>query len=322
MIVSNSKPLSGTQYTLRSGDYTATVAAVGATLRSLTHAGRDLIHSFTADSMRPAYRGAVLVPWPNRVVDGQYYFGGHQHTLALTEPERGHALHGLAAWALWHAIVVAEDHVVLKHTITAQPGYPFQIDITVSYTLSGAGLDWGVNAVNTGSVQAPYGAAPHPYLIAGEGLVDDWTLTVPAAEVLSVSAQRLIPIGLRDVAGYDDGSLDFRAARPVGDTFIDHAYTAVDWSDEGTACVELRAPSGTGVRMSWDQGSPWVQVHTPESPGPDSWRTALAVEPMTCPPDAFNSGTDIIRLSPGDEHTVRWQIAALRPHCSFCAEPL
>lgn len=311
MTVSNSTPLSGTQYTLRSGDYSATVAAVGATLRSLTHVERDLIHSFDADSMRPAFRGAVLVPWPNRVVDGQYYFGGQQHALALTEPDRGHALHGLAAWATWDAALVEEDRVVLKHTVTAQPGYPFQLEVTVTYSLTAAGLDWCVHAVNTGSLVAPYGAAPHPYLVAGEGPIDNWTLTVPASEVLSVSPHRLIPQGLRDVAGFDEGSLDFRMARSVGATFIDHAFTAVDWSDDDSACVELRAPSGTGVRMSWDKTSPWVQVHTPQAPGPDSWRTALAVEPMTCPPDAFNSGTDVVRLRPGDEHTVRWQIAAL-----------
>lgn len=303
--------MSGAQYQLQFKDYSAVVTGVGGGLRSLAYAGRDLVRTFAADSVRPAFRGAVLAPWPNRVVDGQYYFDGQPHSLASTEPDRGHALHGLAAWAVWEPVAVEPDRVSLTHTISAQPGYPFRIELTVTYALTAGGMNWELHAVNTGLGRAPFGAAPHPYLIAGEGTVDDWTLTVPATHILHVSAGRLIPIELREVSDYDGGSLDFRTGRPVGDTFIDHAFTGIDWSADDSACVDLLSPSGSGVRMAWDRKSPWVQIHTPQAPGPDSWRNSLAVEPMTCPPDAFNSHTDLVVLSPGDRHTVGWQISAL-----------
>lgn len=309
--MSASTPLSGEQFFLRFGNYEATIATVGGTLRSLTYAGRDLVQSFCADSVRPAFRGAVLAPWPNRIVDGHYYFGGQSHALSLTEPERGHALHGLVAWAHWLPISAGADFVSLRHTIAAQSGYPFQIQLTVTYTLSAEGLTWRVVAVNSGSSVAPYGVAPHPYLVAGEGLIDDWTLTVPAEKVLEVSPKRLIPTGLSHVADYDAGSLDFRGGRQVGGTFIDHSFTGIDWSADGIAQVDVVAPSGTGVQMQWDRRSPWVQVYTPQAPGPDAWRSSLAVEPMTCPPDAFNSCTDLVVLKPGAEHAARWRISAL-----------
>ena len=91
-------PLSGEQFELSAGDYRATIASVGASLRELTWQGRHLVVPFDAHEIRPDYRGAVLAPWPNRVVDGKYQFDGLEHQLALTEPERGHALHGLVVW--------------------------------------------------------------------------------------------------------------------------------------------------------------------------------------------------------------------------------
>ncbi len=41
---------------------------------------------------------------------------------------------------------------------------------------------------------------------------------------------------------------------------------------------------------------------------PAQRRTALAVEPMSCPPDAFRSGTDLVALHPGGRWTGSWGI--------------
>ncbi|GAB3127040.1 aldose 1-epimerase family protein [Glaciibacter psychrotolerans] len=304
-------PLSGTQFELVFGDYTARIASVGATLRSLTHQGRDLVVPFDADEVRPAFRGATLAPWPNRVVDGRYTVDGVTHQLSLSEPERGHALHGLASWLDFIPLEESADSVTLAATIEPQTGYPFRLQLRVIFTLSAEGLRQTVMARNTGNVPAPYGAGPHPYLIAGEGRVDDWTLTLPAAQVLLVTEDRLIPISLTDVATEADGALDFRTPRVIGETFIDHAFTELTRDGEGTAEVRLTAPSGTGVSMSWSTGCTWVQVHTADQPTRKASRRGLAVEPMTCPPDAFNSGTDLIMLNPGQLASVGWSIAAL-----------
>jgi len=302
-------PVSGTQHILTSGPYRAVIASVGASLRVLEHDGRPLVTPFGEDDVRPGYRGAVLVPWPNRVVDGHYYVDGRTYALSLTEPERGHALHGLGAWAEWTTDSSDETSVTLSHTIAPQAGYPFRVRCEVTYALSGDGLSWSVRATNVGTGRAPYGTGPHPYLVAGPEPVDEWEARIPAEQVLTVTPDRLIPIGVADVATYDGGRLDFRTPRVVGSTFIDHAYTGLVL-EGGTGRVEVRSPSGTGVAMEWDAGSPWLQVHTPEGPG-DAFRSGLAVEPMTCPPDAFNSRTDLVLLEPGESHEVGWRIVAL-----------
>ncbi|WP_150306830.1 aldose 1-epimerase family protein [Planctomonas psychrotolerans] len=304
-------PLSGTAIDLRSGAYTASIASIGATVRRLQHDGRDLVVPFDADSVRPFFRGATLAPWPNRIVDGLWEARGKTQKLAHTEPERAHALHGLAVWLDFAVEEQTESSVRLSATVVAQTGYPFRIDLSVSFTLDDGGLHTTVTGTNSGSETAPFGTAPHPYLVAGDGLVDDWTLTLPAGQVLTVTEDRLIPVALADVAEENGGEFDFRAARAIGDTFIDHAFTDVSRDASGIAEVRLTAPSGTGVAMRWGTECGWVQIHTADQPEPSISRLGLAVEPMTCPPDAFNSGTDVLWLEPGASASAGWTITAL-----------
>ncbi|HWH99872.1 MAG TPA: galactose mutarotase, partial [Propionibacteriaceae bacterium] len=168
------EPLSGTQFRLSAGDYQATIASVGASLRELTWQSRHLVVPFDADEVRPYYRGAVLAPWPNRVVDGRYQFDGVQHQLALTEPERGHALHGLATWQDFTVITQEASAVTLGATVPPQIGYPFRLRLVVTYSLTEQGLMIRLEATNTGHGPAPFGAGVYPYLCAGSGVVNDW----------------------------------------------------------------------------------------------------------------------------------------------------
>ena len=302
-------PMSGEQYEISAGGYRAVVAGVGATLRQLTFGGRDLVVPFDADELRPYYRGATLAPWPNRVVDGRYRWDGEDRQLSITEPKRGHALHGLASWLEFVALEHTAERVVLAATVPPQAGYPHRIGVTVTFALSDAGLAWSVSGVNLGARPAPFGTGPHPYLVAGPGRVDDWELHVPAARVQTVTPDRLVPIDVVDV----DGEFDFRTARLIGDTFLDNAYTGIDLDGAGVGTVTVLHPStGAGVGMRFGGDSPWVQVHTGDLPeAPASGRIGVAVEPMTCPPGALNSGTDVIELAPGETASVSWELFAI-----------
>ena len=302
-------PRSGHQSTIAADGYEATIASIGASLRSLTFEGRDLAVPFDADAVRPAYRGATLAPWPNRIVDGMYAFGGEDHRLALTEPERGHALHGLLAWVDWTVTATASDHVTLEATIPAQVGYPFAVRVQTEFAVSGAGLSQTVTATNIGADAAPWGTGPHPYLWAGDGGVDAWSFELRAEEVLLVTEDRLSPVRVGAVELHPE--FDFRTERAIGDTFIDHAFTSVARDAEGFATVTVRAADGHGVAVVWDESCPWVQIHTADTPLPETHRIGLAVEPMTCPPDAFNSRVDLVVLEPGQSHSAGWRIAAV-----------
>ncbi|WP_460776033.1 aldose 1-epimerase family protein [Microbacterium sp. GXF7504] len=310
-------PLSGTQHLLRAGAYEASVASVGATLRTLCHDGRELVVGFEADAVRPAYRGVTLAPWPNRVVDGVYGFGGAEHRLALTEPDRGHALHGLAVWLDWETVDKGSDHVELAAVIEAQAGYPWRVRVSTRFFLGQDGLTQTVRAENLGAEPAPFGTGPHPYLVAGPAPLDEWTLELPASQVLHVTDDRLAPTSLAAVDADDPARFDYRAARPIGAAEIDHAYTDLARGDDGRAVVRVVDPSGTGVELSWDERCGWVQIHTADLPGGgEGNRAGLAVEPMTCAPDAFNDArypfeTGLLVIEPGAAVEASWRIAAI-----------
>jgi len=284
------------RFALTAGDYTATVSAVGGALVSLRFGGRDLVLALDGEAYPlPKYRGAVLAPWPNRVGDGRYRFNGAEHQLPINEVERGCALHGLLAWTTWQVERADADRVVLTDTAWPRPGYPFTVEVRADYRLDDAGLAIDLTATNTGSDAAPLGLSLHPYLVAPGDGVAGWTFELPADTVLDVDPDRLLPRNRKPVAGT---SFDFRTGRRIGDTEIDHAYTDLAPGADGVA-ASLLDDAGVGVRMSWDRRSPWVQVHTTDAPDSPVHRRCLAVEPMTCPPDAFASGTDVITLEPG-----------------------
>jgi aldose 1-epimerase len=293
---------------IAAGPYRAVIASVGGSLRELRYQGRDLVVPFAAEQLRPFYRGAVLAPWPNRVIDARYRLADSVQRLPVNEPARGHALHGLVQW-LDFAVAQSEQAAVsLMQEVEPQDGYPFRIAIEVNYRICAVrGLSWQVTAANVGAATAPYGTGPHPYLVAGPSPLDSWRLALPAASYVEVESERLTPVGQRPVAG---GDFDFRDGRVLGPIQIDHAFGDISWEPDGQASAVLEDPGGAGVAISWDKACPWVQIHTADRPEVEFNRLGLAVEPMTCPPDAFNSRQDLIWLEPGQTHQAAWQIRA------------
>lgn len=295
---------SGEQYVIGAGDYRAVVTECGAGLRLLEYDGRPLVAGFPEEQQASSGRGQLLLPWPNRIADGRYRFGGREHQLPLTEVARGHASHGLTRWASWRPLQQSATAVTLGYRLMAQPGYPWTLDLSVRYAVSEDGLLVTVTATNRAASAAPFAAGAHPYLRVGPGPVDGWRLTVPARTALATD-DRKIPTGRVDVAGHD---LDFRDGREIGDTVVDTAYTDLDRDSDGRASVALQGPDG-GVELWMDAAHRWVQLYTGDDLTPP--RTALAVEPMTAPPDAFNSGEDLLVLDPGATTTLTWGIRAL-----------
>ena len=302
-------PPGGEQYEISAGGYRAVVCEGGATLRLLEHAGRPLVDGFGEDEMPTAGRGQLLMPWPNRIRDGVYEFAGSTYRLGLTEPRRGNASHGLARWASWTVEEHTEASVSLVLRLVAQSGYPWVVDLHVLYDLSAEGLTVTQTATNMSATAAPYACGAHPYLLAGEGPVDRWELTLPAATRL-LTDDRMIPVDREPVEGT---AYDFRLPRPIRDTVLDHGYGDLEHAD-GRVTVTVRDPeSGLGAELWGDRRVRWLQVYT----GDDTTtpRRSLAVEPMTAPADAFRSGEDLVVLAPagtaGDEHSVSWGISAL-----------
>jgi aldose 1-epimerase len=196
-----------------------------------------------------------------------------------------------------------KSRVVMATRLYPMTGYPFTLDVRVDYALGAEGLVVATTATNVGATAAPYGTGHHPYLSPGSGLVDDCELELPAAtRVLTDSRQ--LPAGTEPVAGTD---FDFRAPRRVGPLEIDYAFRDLERSD-GRAEVRLRGPDGRTACLWVDETYPLVEVFTGDTLAPDRRRRGLGVEPMTCPPNAFATGEDVLRLEPGQTVTTTWGV--------------
>ncbi|HUZ27152.1 MAG TPA: aldose 1-epimerase family protein [Streptosporangiaceae bacterium] len=300
-------PLTGTQYDIAAGEYRATVTELGAGLRRLSFQGCPVISEYRADEAPPAGSGELLVPWPNRVDRGRYSFAGTTYQLDLSEPTAGNAIHGVTRWGNWVPGTQEASRVDLQYVLHAHPGYPFCLELTASYRLAADdGLTVSVTARNAGSRPAPYGTGSHPYLTAGAPLIDDCELQLPASRWLAAD-DRGIPVGdPQDVGGTP---YDFRTARVIGDTRLDHALTGLSRDPAGRAWVTLTGP-GTELGFWAGAGYHWLQVFSGDTLGASRRRRAVAIEPMTCPPNAFVTGTDVLTLAPGDSVTHSWGIQA------------
>lgn len=295
-----SRAPAGLSLALSHGAYAAEVVTVGACLRTLTHDGRDLVAGTPDGEMSADFRGAVLMPWSNRIGDGTYEFGGRTHQLPLTEPDRRTALHGLVHWVPWLVAEHADDRAVLRYELPARAGYPWSLDLEVSYRLGDDGLTTVLSATNVSSTAAPYGAGLHPYLTVGRRL-DDCVLTLPA-DIWCETDERGLPSTARPVEGT---AYDFREPRPLGDLVLDHPFGGVR---TGATAVLADPDSGRETRLTVRDGVGWLHAFTGESL-PWGAREALAIEPTTAPPDAFRSRVGLVVLAPGETHTASFTIS-------------
>jgi aldose 1-epimerase len=295
----------GDQWVIGHGHQRAVITEVGATLRAFTVDDRPVVDGFNTDEWSHGGRGQVLAPWPNRLGDGRYKFEGVSAQAALDEPSRQNAIHGLVRWLPWSMRGRAQNRVTLACILRPSPAYPFTLGLTIEYRLGRDGLTVVTNAVNLGASDLPFGLGFHPYLTVGTPTVDMVRLTVPADRRL-VTDDRGLPTGLAPVAGTE---FDFTTGRLLSTTRLDTGYTSLRRDGDGKVRVDLDHPDSTdGVTLWADDQFEYVMVYSGDTLPPGDRRKGLAVEPMTCPPDAFRSGHGVTVLNPGARWSGTWGI--------------
>jgi len=302
-------PPSGEQFEIAAGAQRATIVEVGGGIREYRDGEREVLEPYALRAICDGGHGAVLVPWPNRLGEGRYSFDGTEQRLALTEPARGNAIHGLARWRAWRALEHEPGRVLMGLRLHPEPGYPFDVRVGVEYRLDEDGLAVTTTATNLGAGDCPYGTGQHPYLSPGPGTLDDCTLELPAATLITTDPGSGLPTGREPV---DGGPLDFRSPRPLAGLQVDSPFTDLDRGEDGRARARLRCPDGAAVELWVDEAYTVLELFTGDTLGPDRRRRGLALEPMSCPPDAFRSGEGLVRLGPGASHTARWGVALRR----------
>lgn len=278
----------------------AVISTEGAALIGLSVDRFNLIEPNTREGL---YAGKILAPWPNRIKDGKYSFNKNDYQLPINEVSKNNSLHGLVANSLWEITFQNQSKVILEYLLDQSAIYPGKLQLQVTYEIIESGIAIAVLSKNMGDICAPYGVSIHTYLVAGESVKNnELFLQIPADQFLEVDAERLLPIKLQPV---DGSNFDFINSKKISDLFIDHAFK---YSSNYPRSISLLNAEGQGAEMIFDDQSKWIQIHTADRDLQADSRMAVAIEPMTCPPDAFNSGIDLIVLEPGKKHEYKLKI--------------
>jgi aldose 1-epimerase len=291
------------------GPVTATVVELAAGIRALSVGGVELVQDYAADSLPSWGSGIVLVPWPNRVAGARWTDDdGTAQQLDITEPSRGNAIHGLLRNTGYRVTDRANDAITLTAPVFPQHGYPFHLDTSVRYELGADGITVTHGVRNAGDRPAPVGIGAHPFLRIGDTPMRDLTVTVRAGTWFEVD-ERMIPVAEHPVAGTE---YDLSRGRPLADATLDTAFGDVELQDDGRARHRLTAPNGAGVELWGSEDFRFTQVFTTgRYVSPSGVIDAVAIEPMTCPPDALNSRQGLRMLAPDEQWVTSWGIRYL-----------
>lgn len=298
----------GAQHEIRrttpAGELRAIVTELGASLRLASVDGVEIVQSYAEDQATPSCAGVVLVPWPNRIPDGVWKDGDTERQLAITEPAKNNAIHGLLRFSPYSLAAGSATAVTLEAPIFPQLGYPYHLDTSVTYELVDDGISITHTLRNIGDGDAPVAVGTHPFLTIGDVSAADLTVRVAADTHIDVD-DRLNPTG---TTGVDGTRFDLRSGVKVGSIDLDDAWADVHLTD-GESQHSITADDGRSVAMWADEHFGYVQVYNADAfPGSDGPIWAVAIEPMTAPANGFNTGAGLKRLAPGESWTVRWGI--------------
>lgn len=289
------------------------ITQIGATLRSYEVHGRAVIWGFNQDEFCSGGRGQVLAPWPGRIRGGTYEFSGIQGVAGLNDADQCCAIHGLVRWASWDIKELSTESVRLEHWLAPQPGYPFSLRLAITYTLNSDGLLVEYEALNEGRRKAPFGIGFHPYLAIGSGGVDNSVVQLPAEMRIMLDA-RGIPNGIESVTGT---RYDFRMrldelgrSRKLGAAALSDCFTGLRRGQDGRWRVIFQPSYDSNARVTvWGDASfKYILLFTGDTMPEEIRRAGVAIEPMTCPPNALQTGRDLIILDPGEKRTGAWGI--------------
>ncbi|KQR20580.1 aldose epimerase [Agreia sp. Leaf335] len=294
----------GTQYSVEFGDSRATITELAAGLRGLVLNGVEVVREYPEQSLPPMGQGIVLVPWPNRIAHGAWVLDGVKQQLDITEPSTGNATHGLLRNTAYTVAEQGEGFLTLNARVFPQHGYPFLLDTSVSYELSEAGLTVTHAITNESDAPAPVAVGAHPYFVIGSVPTEDLTLTLAADTVFEYD-DAFIPTAEVSV---EDAGLDLRAGRLLSDLDLNHAFGSLTGTG-GQNIHSLVSPDGQRVELWTDLNFAYVQAYNPrEFPFETGTGMAVALEPMTAPANAFNTGEGLRWIEPGASWMLSWGV--------------
>ncbi|WP_396667494.1 aldose 1-epimerase family protein [Microbacterium sp. R86528] len=293
----------GEQFLLDDGHVRVEIGALAAVLREVRVGGVRITESVPAHTLPSHGCGIVLAPWPNRVKDARWLLNGSVQQLDVTDASRASAIHGLLRNTAYSVRERDDRSLTLAATVFPQHGWPFTLDTWVTYALENDGISVTHGATNHSAASAPWAVGAHPYFRVGENPTDELTVRIAGDTRLELD-DRLNPIAEHSVAGTE---FDLRSPRSLAGADFNVGFGQLHNREERQEVAWIEAADGSATSVWADPAFGWLQLFTPDDfPGKEGPHRAIALEPMTAPPDALNSGTDLHWLEPGESFESSW----------------
>ncbi len=267
---------------------------LGASLQEFIVNKVKIIDGITIDDSgledyKNTYKSSILFPFPNRVQDGIYVFKQEAYQLEINEKSLHNAIHGLVfdkAFQVEQSEVKNNQaNLTLSYSSDGiLPGFPFAFKFSVHYIFNATGdVTVGFTVENTGEKSFPFGFGWHPYFVSENQ--EKSNLSFKGKERF-INSERNIPIE------YVPSKLEDIFI--VGSQIFDDAFT--------TKTAEVTLENETyKVGLDFENKTdPYLQIYTPPH------RKTIAIEPMTCPADAFNNKYGLKVLAP--KETYSWNM--------------
>lgn len=252
------------------------------------------------------YKSAKLMPCPNRTKNGHYEFGGNQYQMPCNFGNTPHQIHGFMANKPFQVIGQGGNSqegsfLTLQYDYTGDhEGFPFPFRIEITYTMH---LDNGFTSEtfiqNTGNQEMPLGDGWHPYFQINGIEIDQLELQLPNCQKLHVDKE-MIPTGR--VEAYKD----FSSRTRLANTHFDDCFLLE--KQEIAKTILYDPAKGLGLEV-WQDSSDtqysYLQLFTPDD------RKSIAIEPMSCPPNALNSKIGLNILRPQESWVSKWGATVL-----------
>ncbi|QIW23985.1 aldose 1-epimerase [Sulfolobus sp. S-194] len=252
------------------GNAEAEILLRGGYLYSFTVNGKDVI--LRGNLYKPTRGGmALLIPYTNRVKDGEYEFDGIKYS--LPKNKEGNAIHGLVLNEAFEVVDKKDDSLTLQYLLK-HDGYPSTLLSRVNYKIDENALSIKISITNTGERRAPLTVGTHPYFV----ISDDWEI-LTTTDVKQCVMKDKIPTGELVISKFEHRDYD--------DCFLVNG--------------NVKLKSSYSSILIKRENMPFIQVYT-------GVKGALAIEPMSGAPDAYHNGLGLKVLNSKEEAHFSFQI--------------
>ncbi|MBA4189201.1 MAG: hypothetical protein C0467_14480 [Planctomycetaceae bacterium] len=236
----------------------------------------------------------ILFPFPGRLRNGNLKFEGQEYQLPFNDSTKQHAIHGFTPRNPWRvtewnsdedSAFVTGEFCLAKDLPEALPTWPSDFTLSITYRLFKNRLRVEARVTNLGTRPLPFGLGYHPYFrLPGVNDPDVGGHVLRANMSELWEAENNLPTGKTVPL---PAALDFREAKPVGSTELDHVFTsnpAITARVGGLSeLAVLSHPQAMGsVQFLVSDVFKNLVLFTP------AHRHAIAIEPYTCSADASN----------------------------------